>query len=69
VREEHRPETCRAVALEQGPAVGKMSLEGDHQLIGEGHDAVLAAFSIPHDDGSMIEVEIFDPQANTLQEP
>jgi len=58
-----------AVALEHRPAVGEMAFEGNDQFVGEGHHPILAALAVPHEDGAMIEIEILDPQPNTLQEP
>lgn len=65
----HRTNTVGAVALEHRFAVGEMPFEGNDQFIGERYHAILGALAVPHKDGAMIEVEILDPQPNTLQQP
>ena len=65
----HRANTVGAVALEHRFAVGEVAFEGNDQFIGERYHAILGALAVPHKDGAMIEVEILDPQADTLQKP
>jgi len=69
IGEKYGPDTLRAVPLESSLAVREMPLEGDDQLIRESHHAVLPTLAIPHHDRSMLEVQIFDPQTDALQQP
>ncbi len=64
-----RSESFLRVPLEQRPKVLQMPLQGDNQVIGKGHDPVLASFTVSDEDGPVREVQVLDSKPNALQEP
>jgi len=62
-------ETGGEVLLVQQAHRLQMALERHDQLIGQSHDAILAALAVAHKDRAVIEVEILDAQSHSLHQP
>lgn len=69
MRQVHRTDPLRAVALERGAPVLQVAFERHHELVRKRHDANLAALSISYENSSVVEVEIFNPYTHAFKEP